>query len=115
TDPEARLHRMADAYAAFAFEHPRLFSLLVGICPEDRLVDPAIAEQASAPLLETLAELVPETDVLPVSQALWSLAHGYATLALAAQFRLGGDPAAALHQGLDLLLAGIRSRNTRPE
>lgn len=107
-DPERRLHAMADAYAQFAFEHRELFVLLFGPCPEDRLVDPAIAEQASAPLLEAVAELVPEKDVLGLSQALWSLAHGYATLALAAQFRLGGTPQQAVHHVIDLLLAGLR-------
>lgn len=107
-DPAARIHLMADAYATFAFEHPQLFVLLFGPCPEERLVEPEIAEQASAPLLETLAELVPADQVLAVSQALWSLAHGYSTLALAAQFRLGGEPRAAMHQGIDLLLAGLR-------
>lgn len=115
SDAPMRIHRMADAYAAFAFEHPRLFVLLFGPCPDDRLVDPVIAEQASAPLLETLAELVPEAEVLPISQALWSLAHGYATLALAAQFRLGGDPLAAMHTGIDLLLSGLTGQKPRPE
>lgn len=108
TDPSQRIHALADAYADFAFRNPQLFVLLFGPCPEDRLVEPSIAEEASAPLLQTLAALVPEEHVVPISQALWSLAHGYATLALAAQFRIGGDPRAAMHQGLELLLAGLR-------
>lgn len=106
-DPRARLHALADAYAEFAFGNPQLFVLLFGPCPEERLVDPSIAEKASAPLLETLAEIVPAHRVIPLSQALWSLAHGYATLALAAQFRLGGEPGAAMHEGVELLLAGL--------
>lgn len=108
-DPARRVHLMADAYADFAFEHPQLFVLLFGPCPEERLVEPHIAEQASAPLLETLAELVPTEQVLGVSQALWSLAHGYSTLALAAQFRMGGEPRAAMHRGIELLMAGLRA------
>lgn len=107
-DPERSIHRMADAYAQFAFERPQLFVLLFGPCPEDRLVDPAIAEGASAPLLEAVAKLVPPERVLSIAQALWSLAHGYATLALAAQFRLGGEPQQAMHEALELLLAGLR-------
>jgi AcrR family transcriptional regulator len=113
-DPARRIHLMADAYAAFAFEHPQLFVLLFGPCPEERLVEPAIGEQASAPLLETVAELAPAEDVLAISQALWSLAHGYATLAMAAQFRLGGEPRAAMHHAIDLLLAGLRVAGLAP-
>ena len=106
-DPRERLHILADAYATFAAANPQLFVLLFGPCPEERLVDPAVAEAASAPLLDALAEVVPAEQVLSISQALWSLAHGYTTLALSGQFRLGSDPRAAVHQGLDFLLAGL--------
>ncbi len=106
-DPGRRIHLMADAYAEFAAEHPQLFVLLFGPCPADRLVDPAVAAEASEPLLAALAELVPAERVLNISQALWSLAHGYSTLSLAAQFRLGGTPQEAMHEAIDLLLAGL--------
>lgn len=110
-NPEERLHRMADAYAEFAFQHPQLFVLLFGPCPDERLADPLVAAQASAPLLDTVAEFVPGGRVLDISQGLWSLVHGYATLTLAAQFRLGGDPRRALHTAIDLMLAGLAVPN----
>ncbi len=113
-DPGRRIHLMADAYAEFAAEHPQLFVLLFGPCPEDRLVDPAVAADASEPLLSAIAELVPQERVLSISQALWSLAHGYATLSLAAQFRLGGTPKEAMHEAIDLLLAGLRVAEPPP-
>jgi AcrR family transcriptional regulator len=107
-DPREKLHLLADAYARFAAANPQLFVLLFGPCPEERLVSPTLAEAASAPLLDALAELVPAEQVVSVSQALWSLTHGYTTLSLANQFRLGGAPGEAMHEAIDLLLAGLR-------
>ena len=106
-DPSARIHQLADSYAEFASDNPQLFALLFGPGPDERLVDPAIAAEASAPLLETLADLAPADQVLNVGQGLWSLVHGFATLSLAEQFRLGGEPRAAMHHAIDLLISGL--------
>lgn len=105
--PGPRLHAMADAYASFAFGSPQLFSLIFGPCPEERRAEDATAAAASEPLLAAVAELVPPGDVLDIAQAFWSLVHGYATLALSDQFRMGGDPRRAIHRSVDYLLAGI--------
>jgi AcrR family transcriptional regulator len=105
--PGPRLHAMADAYASFAFGSPQLFSLIFGPCPEERRAEDEAAEAASEPLLAAVAELVPPGDVLDIAQAFWSLVHGYTTLALSDQFRMGGDPRRAIHRSVDYLLAGI--------
>ena len=107
-DPIASLHAQADAYAAFAAGHRNLFALLFEPCIDARRVDAASGAAASAPLLDAVRRLgVPDHEVLPLSQALWSLVHGYTVLALADQFQMGGDPAAALHDALRLLLLSV--------
>ena len=103
-----RFHAGARAYTGFANDNPHLFSLIFGLCPDDRRMDPGEAAQASQPLLDAVGEIVPPEDVLDVSQAFWSLVHGYATLALNRQFVMGGDPEAALHRAVDLLLDALR-------
>lgn len=107
--PGPRLHAMADAYASFAFASPQLFTVIFGPCPEERRAEDEAAASASAPLLEAVAELVGPEDVLDIAQAFWSLVHGYTTLALSDQFRMGGDPRRAIHRAVDYLLAGIGS------
>jgi AcrR family transcriptional regulator len=105
--PGPRLHAMADAYASFGFASPQLFSLIFGPCPDERRAEDEAAAAASQPLLSAVSELVPPEDVLDVAQAFWSLVHGYTTLALSDQFRMGGDPRRAIHRSVDYLLAGI--------
>jgi AcrR family transcriptional regulator len=106
--PGPRLHAMADAYASFGFASPQLFTLIFGPCPEERRAEDEAAASASEPLLAAVSELVPPEDVLDIAQAFWSLVHGYTTLALSDQFRMGGDPRRAIHRSVDYLLAGIR-------
>jgi len=104
----ARLHRLADAYAGFAAGNPRLFALVFGPCPAGQAPDP-MAERASGALLAAVGDAVPPGEVLPVAQALWSLVHGYATLSLAGQFRLG-EPLSAMHAAIDLLVQGAATK-----
>ena len=105
-----RLHAMADAYELFALANRQLFALLFGPRPRGLEIDEAAIENASAPLLDTVRGVVPENLVLAVSQAAWSLIHGYTALALADQFTMGGDPAAAVHLAIDLLVDGLERR-----
>ncbi len=107
--PGQRLHAMADAYASFGFASPQLFTLIFGPCPEERHADAGAAEAAAGPLLSAVGDLAPAEDVLDIAQAFWSLVHGYTTLALSEQFRMGGDPLRAIHRAVDYLLAGIRT------
>lgn len=107
--PGARLHAMADAYASFAFGSPQLFRLIFGPCPEERRAEASAAEAAARPLLAAAGDLVAAEDVLDIARALWSLVHGYTTLALSEQFQMGGEPRQAIHRALDYLLAGIES------
>jgi len=106
TPPDAsaldRMHAIADGYIDFALRCPALFSLALGPCPDAHVVDVVHSERASAPLLEAVAAIAPAERQLNAAQSLWSLVHGYVTLELAGQFRLGGTPRAALHEMITL-------------
>ncbi len=108
-DPSAALHRLADAYCGFAFANPRLFALTFGPCPPRGEPDLDSGARSYAALIGAVEALHPAEDVLDLAQAFWSLVHGYATLALAGRFWLGGDPARALHLAIDLLVRAITS------
>ena len=109
-----RLHAMADAYELFALANRQLFALLFGPRPRDVLVDEDLAESAAGPLLDSIRTVVPENMVLAVSQAAWSMVHGHTSLALADQFTMGGDPAAAVHLAIDLLVDGLERAQAKP-
>ncbi len=106
----ATLHRQAGAYIGFAMGNPALFDLMLGPCPEGVSVDPGPGERASSSLLAAVSALEGGTDPLAVSQIFWSLVHGVTTLTIAGQFRMGGDPEAAMHLAIDLLVDSLGRR-----
>lgn len=106
-DPAATLHGIADAYIAFASREPNLFALLFGPCPSGEAPASELSAEAAEPLVTTCAELAGEERALDLSQALWSLVHGYCVLDQAGQFRAGGNPTAAVHYAIDLVLGGL--------
>lgn len=105
-NPVRSLHEVGDAYLRFAAENRHLFGLLFGPCPTDQVPANALSEEASLPLTLTCVALVGEERALDLAQALWSLVHGYCVLEQAGQFRLGGDPARAVHYAIDLVIGG---------
>ncbi len=107
SDPASALHRLGDTYASFAFANPHLFAITFGPCPVGAAPDLESGAKASEALFRAVAAIDPAADVLDLAQAFWSLVHGYATLALAGQFRMGGDPARALHRAIALLVVAI--------
>lgn len=108
SSPAARAHAMAAAYLRFARDEPALFSLVFGPCPPGR-EPPATpgADPASRALFDLVAGLAPAGDAVAIAQAFWALVHGFATLLLNRQFRLPGDPEAAMHAAIDVFIAGL--------
>ena len=105
--PRAALHALADGYLSFGARNAAVYSLIMGPCPEGRMADGGLAAASAQPLLTTVAKLVAPERVLAISQVFWALVHGFTSLIIAEQFRLGGDPPAAMHEAVDLLLAGL--------
>ncbi|OAI40572.1 hypothetical protein AYO38_05720 [bacterium SCGC AG-212-C10] len=99
------VRRMGEGYVQFGLANPHLFSLLFGPCdPESDRAE--ASDLASRTLLDVVATLVPEDDVLPVAQTLWSFVHGFTMLKLNGRFQLG-DPDRTLDRGLELILDGL--------
>jgi AcrR family transcriptional regulator len=111
-DLRQRVGALGDAYVTFAEANPQLFTLVFGPCVDE---DPSqMAEEAAAPVLALAAEVAGEGHALFVSEALWSLAHGYTMLRLADQFRMNPQHEAGFEFSLDILLEGARRLAATP-
>ncbi|MBF9034109.1 TetR family transcriptional regulator [Rhodobacterales bacterium HKCCE2091] len=88
-----RLRAAISGYVRFALRSPALFELMFSttLCDPE---DPALAEAAGASrrILSGVADGLDRREGTESGcMMLWSLAHGYATLALARQFETGAD------------------------
>jgi AcrR family transcriptional regulator len=104
----SRVGALGAAYVAFAEANPQLFTLVFGPCIDEGHYPAQAGEEAAAPVLALAAEIAGEENALFVSEALWSLAHGYTMLRLADQFRINPQHEAGFQFAVDLLLEGAR-------
>lgn len=91
-EPRARLHAICTGYYRFAFEHPALFDLMFRqICVVPVSTDDAELISASNAARDVLAQasapFVPRGQPAQITEyQVWSLIHGYASLALANKY-----------------------------
>lgn len=96
------LTSLAEAYRAFAHEHPESFRLMfTASAPVDAL------HRASEPVLRATAALVGEADALDAARLFTAWATGFLQMELSGAFRLGGDVGQAFDYGLRRLLTGL--------
>ncbi|MGH2633336.1 MAG: TetR/AcrR family transcriptional regulator [Tepidiformaceae bacterium] len=108
-----RVGGLAEAYIGFAQANPQLFTLVFGPWDAEERYPHQAGDEAAAPVLELAAEMVGPERALFLSEALWSLVHGYTVLRLANQFRLNPEHEAGFEFALDTLLAGaMRNRES---
>jgi AcrR family transcriptional regulator len=104
-DPRAALRAVAEAYLAYAIEHPALYEAMfvrpLGI-PFGTAETPEQLRSGFGELVGVVAPFVPEPDAETATEVLWSGLHGLATLGAAG--RLRPDHARAR---LDAFLAGL--------
>jgi AcrR family transcriptional regulator len=111
-DRVKRLAEMGVAYVDFAFEHPSHFKVMwEGAVPKDKYPQLRQAAQESYLLLErAVLDLLPKSSPArqrAVIAAAWSIAHGYAALALGRELELVTDEKIdkkLLRQSLHLLV-----------
>ncbi len=96
---------MAIAYREWALAHPRLYLLLFGGTPVEERPSP-IGQAVSAPMLAAATQLVGEQKAVAATQAAWALVHGFVTLELAGQMRLG-VPLEGLLLGIEAFVQGL--------
>ena len=105
TSPMARLRAYGMAYVRFAVSHPEHYRLAaMDPCPRPD-VDEVFASSAFEHFNATVVECMEEGifvagDPLPVTLALWSAAHGIASLVIAKPFLPWGDIDAAAERVL---------------
>jgi len=96
------LPRLADAYRAFAHEHPEAFRLIfTASAPVEAL------DRAAAPVLRAARELVGDDRALDAARLITAWATGFLQMELTGAFRLGGDVDEAFDYGLDALVRGL--------
>ena len=105
-----RAGALAAAYLAFAQANPQLFTLVFGPWNDEGSYPHQAGDDAAAPVVALAAELVGPERAVFLSEALWSLVHGYTVLQLANQFRLNPNHEAGFEFALDALLAGAGVR-----
>ena len=103
--PQQQIRALAIAYREWALAHPRLYLLLFGGTPVEERPSP-IGQAVSAPMLAAAAQLVGEQKAVAATQAAWALVHGFVTLELAGQMRLG-VPLEGLLLGIEAFVQGL--------
>jgi AcrR family transcriptional regulator len=107
-DVHRRALTIAHAYIEFGTTHPHLFTLMFGPAVDEARVDFAAGEDAAAPLLALVSEIVAPADVISLASALWAFVHGYTVLRLAAQFRMNPEHEPAFERALIAMLEGAK-------
>ena len=106
-DPQQQIRALAIAYHEWALAHPHLYLMLFGSTPVEERPSP-LGQAVSAPMLAAAAQLVGEQKAVAATQAAWALVHGFVTLELAGQMRLG-VPLEGLLLGVEAFVQGLRA------
>ena len=107
-DPEATLMAQARAIRRFAKRSPNSYSLLFDIGSVRTEEGTSARAAAVAPLLPSLAALAGEDHAFAAARVLVPFVHGFISMELADQFRLGGGLNVAFENGVSVVLRGMR-------
>lgn len=99
---DADLTDIAQAYRAFARQHPEAFRLMFSAAAPH-----AALQRSAAPLIRAASALVGDDDALDAARLFTAWATGFLQMELAGAFRLGGDVDRAFDYGLRHLIAGL--------
>jgi AcrR family transcriptional regulator len=103
--PIEQLEAMARTYRRFARANPRLYAMLYsGALPQDD-EGTAARRKAAQPALAAFAAIAGEDQALPRARALTAFLHGFVSMEIAGEFRLGPGVDDAFELGLSLVLA----------
>ncbi|RRJ62045.1 TetR/AcrR family transcriptional regulator [Paenibacillus oralis] len=106
---EHAIRRFADAYLAFAHEHPGLYEAVqMAPGPEDRQLQEAGSRLVELTLRYLSSYPLTEEQALHTVRGLRSLIHGFASLKRQGGFGLPLEVRDSLHFNLDLLLGGLK-------
>lgn len=110
SSPVDRLAAMARAYRRFARANPRLYAMLFsGTLPHDD-EGTAARQKAAQPVIEAFAALAGKDDALARARAATAFLHGFVSMEIAGEFRLGPGVNEAFELGLSLVLAATPGR-----
>ncbi|MBL1138417.1 MAG: TetR/AcrR family transcriptional regulator [Chloroflexi bacterium] len=101
---------MAQAYRAYAHEHPVSYGLAYTNVVAELRPDPEFLEKLALTLQVHIAELVGPGESLPALRGLWALVHGFVVLELGGQFQRGGNLDATFEQVVMAQIEGWTQR-----
>lgn len=104
TSPEAQLRAIAKSHRRFAHAHPKLYGLVMS---GETVHDAAATEarrRATLPMINAFKLLVGDKEALPAARVLTAFLHGFVSMELANEFRLGPGVEEAFRRGLDLII-----------
>ncbi|HEX4456562.1 MAG TPA: TetR-like C-terminal domain-containing protein, partial [Polyangia bacterium] len=104
--PRAQLRAIAQSYRRFALAHPRIYVFVYsGLTPRDADMTEA-RRRAVTPVIDALDVLVGRKRALPAARVLTAFLHGFVSMEIASEFRLGPGVEDAFRLGLDLIIGG---------
>ncbi len=106
-EPRAGLYALLARARDFANAHPHGYALIYAPLPEAARPDRVVLARASAGLLAMTTALVGEEHALPAARMVVAWLHGFVTMELAGDFRLGGDVDEAFRFGADRLVGAL--------
>lgn len=119
-NPAARLRRLADAYRAWALDHPTHYQLMFArSVPEFEPTPEALAEAKGtfgilvhAVVAAQAAGVVPSGDPAELALGMWGLAHGLVMIELAgvAHDETRDDHSRIFRAAVDTMLTGLRTQ-----
>ena len=114
-DPESDLRATAAALRDFVRANPNGYGLLFAHLEPELQPDPGAVADLGRPIVEAVARLMDDDGpaALEAGRTMVAWAHGFVSMELAGMFRLGGDLDSAYRTGIDVILAGIRTRAPR--
>ena len=101
----AAVKAMAGAYRAWARREPHLYRL-IHAGPSAGVTD--AARTATAPVLEEMTALVGARDALSAARLLTAFLHGFVTMEIGGEFKMGGSVDAAFAFGLETIIKGLK-------
>ena len=109
-DPAHDLATVANAFRAFAHDHPRSYGYVVGPLPESWQPDLEVLAPANDAVLAVAGRLAGPDYALEGARMIVAWANGFVGMELAGAFRLGGDVDEAFAFGIDRLVIALDAR-----
>jgi AcrR family transcriptional regulator len=106
TSPKAQLRSIAQCYRRYALAHPEIYAFIYSGETLRHAEATQARRRAAMPVIDAFKMLVGEQQALPAARVLTAFLHGFVSMEIASEFRLGPGLEEAFRLGLDLIIDG---------